>query len=354
MPNPPLRIPLAPNTNFWDNASVYLVQPQDLVADPNNPGNSIPSGSAQKLTQVQVGSSYVPVVEVGSGTEAAVPNVVAQVLILKPSLISGGNVGPALFNPNLQFSSSDQPGVQVPATGVQPIACWLQGVANSAWQPSQTDLMNADPGGHACLAATSYLSTDEQPLPLNAFFPVGSNNGNPWQGQRNIHIVPSGGGGQSRRMQYDFLAANPQSRGASLDVTVALIRTDPGAALSQADLKVLKQSTLGQMTFRPSPYRPPVATLKHRAPKKGCLGLLLGSKHLTQPQPAPGPTPSPVPGDILGTIGVALAPGDLSPLTFNLALDPREQPGNVQVLSLVQFSPSGGVMGGIRVLGVVI
>jgi hypothetical protein len=53
----------------------------------------------------------------------------------------------------------------------------------------------------------------QQPLPLNPFFPNGSNNGNPWQGQRNIHIVASGGGGQSRRVQYDFFAANPETRG---------------------------------------------------------------------------------------------------------------------------------------------
>jgi hypothetical protein len=119
-------------------------------------------------------------------------------------------------------------------------------------------------------------------------------------------------------------------------------------------LKVLKQSTLGQMTFNPSPYRPSAATLKHRPDKKGCLGLLLGLTQPTPPQPAPGPTPSPVPGEILGVIGLTLSPGVLGPLTFRLDLDAREQPGNVQVLSLVQFNPSGGVMGGIRVLGVAI
>src|SRR5262245_3770044 len=123
MANPPLRIPLAPSTNFWDNASVYLVAPQDLTPDNNNPGNQVPSGSAQKLTQVQVNNSYVPVVEVAAAQEgAAVQNVVAQVLILKPSLIAGGNVMPALFNPNLIFFSSDVTPVTVPANQVQPIA----------------------------------------------------------------------------------------------------------------------------------------------------------------------------------------------------------------------------------------
>jgi hypothetical protein len=354
MANPPLQIPLAPNTNFWDNASVYLVAPQDLTPDNNNPGNQVPSGSAQKLNQVQVNHSYVPVVEVTAAEEgASVQNVVAQVLILKPSLIAGGNVTPALFNPNLIFSSSDQNPVTVAANKVQPIACWQGGVANTAWNVTASDLASADPGGHVCLAATSYLSTDEQSLQLNPFFPVGSTNGNPWQGQRNIHIAPSGGSGHSRRLRYDFFAANPHSRGDPLNVTVALIRTDPGDALSAADLKVLKESPLGQLTFRPSPHRPTGVTLKHRAEKRGFLGMLLGLVS-GPPQAAAGPTPSPVPGDIVGRIGVRLVPGRLGGLTFSMNLDPSEQPGNVQVLSLIQFDPSGKVMAGIRVLGVVI
>jgi len=332
-------------------------------------GTPTPSAVVGTTYVIQVGVEGLPA-QGGSTTPAAIQNVEAWVCY--PNTVAGG-ASATLVVPSMQnskFASFSNTTNTAPllffdpnATDYQnPIDGGFAWVNLSPWTPTQEDFLEqSEFGGHCCIIANAAgQSSLEDASDPNSGEPVGvviTDNSqlstdfnicnSLYQGQRNIVIVPAGGG--QIRTGLVFLSGAPEQR-TRQRTTIAVTAIDQGGQVDPALLKALSSGPYAGLTLKPAPSPPRSLRLaRHEHIPHGWLAKIIHeAEEIVEELLGLGKHP-------FGgghQLHLSLPPQGLQPLRMAVELDPGEPPGTVHAIDITQTN-ANGTRGGIRA-GVVV
>ncbi|MEZ4861774.1 MAG: hypothetical protein R3C14_10715 [Caldilineaceae bacterium] len=322
---------------FWVSPDIWLVHPSDNTID-------------EATTKVGVVTTLKVLVHNVSG--AAINNVNVEAFIC-------------------DFTAGVSPASAITGTGkftgfVSSIAGGNSGqivTCTPNWTPTTTQL--AINNGHVCMLANCFSDTDGQSVdtmsvdPVTHSLPICCDS---HLAQRNIHIVAAAqgqGGAGLKNIPIKLIVANP-SQDLDFVVTPAIRRVVGPAAITKNERWMLETS-------------PFIKTISLNGRKRFVLaeqGNIRFTNRAAERKPNLLPTDVTLIGasrfrkfDYLfeaADIGsgrdlrIPLKPGQSTPITVNLQLNTNEAIGSTHTFDIINAAPDGTVLGGARVLTVIV
>jgi len=302
--------------DFWTNESIWL--------DPPNPDQTTAQENQASTIKVRVRNK---------GT-ASIQFVKVRAYLLSP-LVGLVRPGQALIN----F-------VSIPLT-VPPIGTAPDGVVFDCgpWTPTSSQISQTT-DGHLCLAANCFQDPNLADLPPFDGHDLQSTENfdmcnDAHQGQRNIHVVAFTQQKLGEPINFGFLVASPDPEHPQ-DSTVEILKLPSKRALHQSELLVLHSNPAIKIARSETGRRH--LLLVDDAGREIVMGFSRRKPifHLD----APGLERRP-------HVRLAAFSEDTHPMSMKLQLSPKEKVGSMHAFDIVQRTPKGEILGGIRVITVV-
>ncbi len=352
-------------TPFWTNENVFLRTAA---------GADVTDIRANEPVTIQVGIQGVyPPGQTGMGPLNLVEAVQAWVCYPNTSPGAAGMAGMPVGSINpadppswtgsqgvYGYPSSDPTWYQDPDTSDN---AYVVVSLSPAWTPRQGDILPPNTSAHCCVLVNTLglADADVQVNPVTGTPVVtGTSVGvadaltnidicqSPYQGQRNINILPLPViGPNALGHQFGFLAATPSSQPTRVTVEV----TPVTAELDRGLARLVRAGRYRELPLRPAPH--PLTALRLRANPYPCSGRLQQLIHAAEEIVEEPIDDLAHPFRQTSRLALRLPPAGVQPLLLELECSPGAPVGSVYQLDITQTEASGE-RGGIRLIAVVV
>jgi hypothetical protein len=284
--------PLPPGTVFWTNQSIRLLHPSDTTIDDATTKQGVPTTVQVRVSNV--GQNNVSDVRVEAYVFKVGTAFTPATALVGP--FTGTIVGP------------------ITPTNSGVVECKIGG---NPWNPQ------AQQAGHCCVCANTWLDDGSEGVQLGSADPFQVTT-NPRHGQRNITVVALQMSREGHQVKFALWAANPDGESEGEFVLVVSERRGR-TAIGRAERALIRSGPHAEV-------EPRLSRLKTRRLGLAGEGIKEGVQEAQ----------------------LQLRPGEERELALLAELSPAERIGGVHVFDVVQLSRRRQVLGGLRLVTLVV